>query len=104
MKKEHSERFVALTVDFVTWLEKSFTPSDYVVLKMDIEGAERTIVERMLTTNVMRLVDVFLWECHLGDAWCEQAERCMHAAGIGAVYREPYTWAAAPNLKWVPPA
>ena len=60
----HAPQFDVPKVDVVRWMEESFREEDYVVLKMDVEGAEMEILPKLLATNATRLVDVFLWECH----------------------------------------
>ena len=60
----------------VGWLQQSFSEGDFVVLKMDIEGAERQIVPKLLATNASRLVDVMLWECHLKWRGMQVNARC----------------------------
>lgn len=52
-------------VDVVSWLQRSFHEDDFVLIKMDVEGAERSIIPKLLATNASRLVDVLLWECHM---------------------------------------
>jgi FkbM family methyltransferase len=89
--------FDAIVVDFVSWFHDAYRPEDFVVLKMDIEGAEREIVEGLISTGAMRNVDVILWECHVGVPWCETAESCARASGVQSVYREPYPF--APKLE-----
>lgn len=49
----------------VSWMRESFVEDDFVIVKMDIEGAERNIIPKLLATNASRLIDVLLWECHL---------------------------------------
>ena len=49
--------------DVASWLLRSFVADDWVVLKMDVEGAEHTIVPKMLALNATGVVDVLLWEC-----------------------------------------
>lgn len=86
-------------VDVVSWISSSFTEDDFVVLKMDVEGAEKEIVPALLRTNTTRLVDVFLWECHLkwrgarGKCQCAAWENQLLAAGVRRVYRERYPFA-----------
>ena len=38
-------------IDVVDWLLSSFNVDDYVVLKMDVEGAEIEIVPKLLATH-----------------------------------------------------
>ena len=81
---------------------------------MDIEGAERYIVPKLLATNASRLIDVMLWECHL--KWRGQQGKCQCAAweeqlrtigGVRKVYHEPYPFAGLEKGRgpaWAPPA
>ena len=86
-------------IDVVDWLLSSFNVDDYVVLKMDVEGAEIEIVPKLLETNATRLVDVFLWECHAkwrghkGKCQCAQWEEQLRRAGVRQLYREKYPFA-----------
>ena len=64
---EHEPRynFKVRVIDFVAWLKRSFTPADWVVVKMDIEGAEYPIFERLLNdTPTLHLIDVLALEVH----------------------------------------
>ena len=51
---------------------------DFVVLKMDVEGAEIDILPKLLSTNASSLIDVFLWECHA--KWRGSKGKCQCAA------------------------
>ena len=46
------------------WIESSFSLRDHVILKMDVEGSEHGILEQMLNTSAMLLIDVLSIECH----------------------------------------
>jgi len=52
------------SIDFPRWLAMNFLPRDYVVVKMDIERAEKEVVKRMVELNVYPVVDVLLVEVH----------------------------------------
>ena len=56
------------SVDFVQWLCDSFQPSDHVVVKLDFEGGEHSILTRMFLSEPSlrsyELVDLFSGECH----------------------------------------
>jgi FkbM family methyltransferase len=57
---------VAVTVpcyDLVPMLQQ-YREDDYVVVKMDVEGAEYEILRHMMLSGVMPLVDVLLAELH----------------------------------------
>ena len=89
MKKKAKKVFA---VDVVRWLLRSFKPDDFVVLKMDIEGAEHYIVPELIAAGAAPLIDVFLWECHHvpGKHRCHGMEAALEKAGVNIVFREPY--------------
>jgi FkbM family methyltransferase len=97
----HQPQFDVAQVDVVSWMRRSFTADDFVVLKMDVEGAEMEIIPKLLQTNTTDLVDVFLWECHAkwrgtkGKCQCAAWEEDLRRAGVRQVYREPYRFAVA---------
>ena len=62
LKRNYTYRVV--TASLPAWIETSFTEQDYVVLKLDIEGAEHSILAEMMARGLMRLVDVLTLECH----------------------------------------
>ena len=101
----HQPRFDVAKVDVVQWLLDSFSVDDFVILKMDVEGAELEIVPKLLATNATRLVDVFLWECHAkwkgvkGKCQCASWEEQLRRAGVRHVYREPYRFAPAEKYR-----
>ena len=91
---------VVPVIDAIHWLRRSFAIDDFVVLKLDIEGAENDVVPALLATNTSKLIDVFLWECHLavkggsaGKCRCDTWERALLASGVGRVFRDPYPFA-----------
>lgn len=53
-----------LTLDFGRWLRQTVQSHDYVAVKMDIEGAEFPLLEHMLATGVLCLVDELFVEIH----------------------------------------
>lgn len=56
--------FRVRVVDVASWIARSFTLSDFVILKVDIEGAEFELLEQMVTEGTMPIVDVLSIECH----------------------------------------
>ena len=53
------------TIDFSDWLAKNITGDNYVVCKMDVEGAEFDVLEHLLETKQIDLIDVLLVEWHV---------------------------------------
>jgi FkbM family methyltransferase len=51
-------------VDFSAWLGREVAPADEVIVKMDIEGAEFAVLEKILDDGTARLVDLLLIEWH----------------------------------------
>ena len=96
-------------VDVVTWLSSSFSVTDHVMLKMDVEGAENEIVPALLASNASRLVDVLLWECHLavrggasGRSQCASWDHALAAGGVRRIYHDPYPFASAADYPQFP--
>jgi len=50
-------------VDVVSWISYFFREADYVVVKMDIDGAESAILESLLRHQGLGLIDVLLLKC-----------------------------------------
>mmetsp|Transcript_8252 Transcript_8252/g.19408 ORF Transcript_8252/g.19408 Transcript_8252/m.19408 type:complete len:379 (+) Transcript_8252:37-1173(+) len=50
--------------DVVSWIMRNFSPHDYVILKMDAEGAEFPILEGLYRAGQLGLVDLLAYECH----------------------------------------
>merc|ERR1711998_356955 len=43
-------------VDVVKWVGENFKPEDYIMLKMDVEGAEHQILPAMIDKGLMALI------------------------------------------------
>lgn len=52
------------SVDISTWIQENFHPDDYIVLKMDIEGAEYSVVRKMLDDDTFKYIDKLYIEFH----------------------------------------
>jgi FkbM family methyltransferase len=50
--------------DVSEWLEKSFSVEDYVILSLDIEGAEYAIIDKMLEKGTVKYIDRLYVEFH----------------------------------------
>ena len=60
-----SERFIRVdAMDFSSWIKAQTLPATEVVCKMDIEGAEFDVLEKMISDKTASLVDTFLIEWH----------------------------------------
>ena len=95
--RRRPERYRVSQIDLSAWLRASFTPADFVVLKMDVEGNEHKIVPKMQADGTLGLVDVWLWECHhMPRSWrspCHKLKRTLSDNGVRTIYEDPYPWA-----------
>jgi len=51
-------------IDFSKWLMDNFTKDDYIVLKMDIEGAEKEVLGKMIKDGSIDLIKIGYIEPH----------------------------------------
>lgn len=71
------------TVDIVSWLLKHFSASDYVIVKMDVEGAEFQIIPELIRRRADKIVDVLAWECHNGrGGQCSDLQKMIAETNI----------------------
>jgi FkbM family methyltransferase len=61
---DYSNPVTVRCVDFSRWIEKNFTRRDYIVVKMDVEGAEYEILERMVADRTIDYIDELIIEFH----------------------------------------
>lgn len=87
-----SNQVAVKVVDLVSWLQASVSVEDFVVVKLDIEGAEHHIVKKLLELNATKLIDIWLWECHPAarNPSCPKHEESLRVGGIKHIKREPY--------------
>jgi FkbM family methyltransferase len=52
-------------VDFSEWIKKNFTSSDDVTLKLDIEGAEFEVIDKMIIDDTIKMINKLYVEFHL---------------------------------------
>ncbi|MQL90023.1 hypothetical protein Taro_022604 [Colocasia esculenta] len=50
--------------DFSEWLRSTVTETDFVVVKMDVEGTEFELIPRLFETGAICLIDELFLECH----------------------------------------
>jgi FkbM family methyltransferase len=84
-----STRHSVQQMDFPAWFNQSFTSRDYVVLKMDVEGAEHRILPQMIRDGSINNVDVLLWECHHKPRACANLSAELRRLGVLTVL-DPY--------------
>ena len=88
-KPNNKQYYSSFVMDFVSWLQLHFKESDYIFLKMDIEGGEYDLIPEMVRSGAMKLIDKFAWECHhnaKSNLNCKELKRM--------------TIQCAPNIEW----
>jgi len=51
-------------IDFSLWIKNNFKKADFIILKMDIEGAEYPILEKMIKDDTIKYINVLYCEWH----------------------------------------
>ncbi|KAI8482920.1 hypothetical protein Bbelb_393380 [Branchiostoma belcheri] len=52
------------TIDFSRWIREHINEEDYVIFKLDVEGAEYDILQQMVDDGTFKLIDKFYGETH----------------------------------------
>jgi FkbM family methyltransferase len=52
------------TIDLIEYIKNKFDKNDYIILKLDVEGSEYDILEKMLDTNVIDYINELHCEFH----------------------------------------
>ncbi len=60
--EEH--KYKVLVVDVVKWIKDSFSLQDWVLVKVDAEGAEFPVINGLIDRGVDKYVDALAFECH----------------------------------------
>lgn len=65
-KKQNLEKepISAPCIDLAKWITSNYSITDYIVLKLDIEGAEYELVEHLIAKNAFAYVDILYIEFH----------------------------------------
>lgn len=72
---ERLYRFDVPTVDVAEWMIATLREEDYVIAKLDIEGAEHSLFRKLLDRGKLGLIDVLAYECHPGPGDCLALKR-----------------------------
>lgn len=52
------------SIDISDFIKNNFSKDDYIILKLDIEGAEYDAIEKLLETNIINYIDELYCEFH----------------------------------------
>lgn len=70
-------------IDFAAWIKQHYCAEDYIVLKLDIEGAEYQVLQHMLDSGVLSWIDQLYveWHAHMtGNPTLLQQEEFLRGA------------------------
>jgi FkbM family methyltransferase len=59
-----NEQIEVRSIDFSAWLGRTVDANDFVVVKMDIEGAEYDVLEKLIADDHLRFINVLMVEFH----------------------------------------
>ena len=62
LREEHSINIPCF--DLSTWISETFDENDYLILKLDIEGAEYEVLNKMIKDNTIGMINEFWGEWH----------------------------------------
>ena len=54
------------SIDFSKWVKDTFSDDDYIILKLDIEGGEYDVLEKMIDDGNIKYIDKLYVEWHAG--------------------------------------
>tara|TARA_B100000287_G_scaffold421940_1_gene463278 strand:+ start:390 stop:1091 length:702 start_codon:yes stop_codon:yes gene_type:complete len=63
-KTNHTKEHKAETLHLSEWIRDNFNPSDYIVLKLDIEGSEYKVIEDLYRTETLSYINEIHGELH----------------------------------------
>tara|TARA_Y100000592_G_scaffold45373_1_gene71976 strand:+ start:14979 stop:15557 length:579 start_codon:yes stop_codon:yes gene_type:complete len=61
---KRTEAFTVDTIDISTWITENFSKEDFIILKMDIEGSEYDVLNKMIVDGSIDLIDKLWIEFH----------------------------------------
>lgn len=104
---EEPHQITVESIDFSQWLKRNFTENDYIIVNLDIEGAEYEVLEKMVADKTLQYIDRLYVEFHpelfvnhpgeKGDEFCEAVdERGMKLLGemkkSGVIFKCASLW------------
>jgi len=108
MGKLEKRRVEVPSIDFAAWLADNTQPQDFVILKLDVEGAEYPILDHLLAKDVAQRIDILFVEFH--NAWVdipktrdEALIRQLKERGVRIEFAQSHedgNWFARPRWPW----
>ena len=97
----HARSAKVEVVNFPSWFARHFRAEDYVLVKLDIEGFEHTVLRQLLAQSSGPLIDHLAWECHpVGSAKCTNLSRALTAHGVPWMADRTYEGLLSSKDEW----
>jgi FkbM family methyltransferase len=86
-KVDYSRPVTVECIDFSRWIRRNFSRRDHLVVKMDIEGAEYPVLERMVADGTIDYVKELIVEFHwqMNETLSRERHEALRAALAGRV-------------------
>jgi len=78
------------TIDLSKWIKNNFSETDYIVLKMDIEGSEYDIINHMCENNCFSYINEFRVEFHAPCKTRDYRKPSAYNFAEGLSYHQEY--------------
>jgi len=77
-------------IDFTQWLTETIKigPKDYIVIKMDIEGAEYDILEKMIAQDLLKYINELFVEFHFQMSEDKETAYSRHVSVIRSINQQ----------------
>jgi len=85
-------------IDFPKWVAEHFSKDDYIVMKIDIEGAEFALLEKMAKLGLLDMVDQLALECHPWSGDCKQLDALLRAGGVRSILYDGKDYVSKANV------
>lgn len=92
LDKKHP--LIVETIDFSNWVRNTFNKNDYIILKMDIEGAEYKVIPKMIDDGTFEYINELWIEWHWSKIKLCKEE---HDALVSRINIPTKKWCA---IKW----
>jgi FkbM family methyltransferase len=81
-KVDYSRPLTVGCIDFSRWIRRNFSRRDHLVVKMDIEGAEYPVLEKMVADGTIDYLDELIVEFHwqMNDNLSRERHDALRAA------------------------
>ena len=92
---DYSRSITVDAIDFSKWVEEKISESDYVILKIDIEGAEYEVLSKMIEDGSIAKINLLFIEWHANKINVDFKYHLSLKKKIESLGLVPYDWHAA---------